>query len=233
MSEACCWPEMMAVNSWTEKHGYAIKQEDAMELMKAVTEERIKQMKRAEEAEKEREQLTADNGALVEALEEAMADIPDVVRSFEIENAQEKIYDVLRLSHPGKSLLKERDELRNLLETHEPHGHNYTNQQYVDLRARCEELEGSWHDFVCQESEHQQKVCEAECHELKHGYCYDMQRCELAEKALKLACKDMACPYDVTYAECPYVSSDYTSKDCINCKINCYLAKAKEVVKDE
>ena len=47
-----------------------------------------------------------------------------------------------------------------------------------EFARRVIELEEKWHKFVCEEAEHQEKVCIAECDNQKHGYCYDMQRCD-------------------------------------------------------
>jgi hypothetical protein len=50
-----------------------------------------------------------------------------------------------------------------------------------ELAQRVIELEEKWQRFICEEAEHQEKVCIAECSNRKHGYCYDMQRCEKLE----------------------------------------------------
>ena len=53
--------------------------------------------------------------------------------------------------------------------------------QFQEAQVRITELEDTWQKFVCGEAEHQEKVCIAECHDQKHGYCYDMQRCSQLE----------------------------------------------------
>mgnify|MGYP000849568621 CR=1 FL=1 len=56
-----------------------------------------------------------------------------------------------------------------------------------ELVARVRELEEGWHKFISGEAGHQEKVCIAECHERKHGYCYDMRKCEEILDPVELA----------------------------------------------
>lgn len=108
--------------------------------------------------------LEADNAGLLEVMERITHSnwIPD--RKI----ANEALLD----QHIG--------QLRNLLETHEPHGHNYTNQQYVNLRARCEELET--------ENEKLSLI------KLANVVVKELQsKAEIAELALDLAIKSIPC----------------------------------------
>jgi hypothetical protein len=50
-----------------------------------------------------------------------------------------------------------------------------------ELAQRLIEIEEKLHKLIAEEAEHQEKVCIAECSNRKHGYCYDMQRCEKLE----------------------------------------------------
>ena len=57
--------------------------------------------------------------------------------------------------HCYRELKKDRDkwkelysDLQNVLSTHEPHGHNVTNQQYSELREKVKQLEEIKIDFL-------------------------------------------------------------------------------------